>query len=171
MGEAGVFGPEARLELIEGDILEMAPIGTPHASIVAALGRILGRAVADHAIVWVQNPIVLGSTSMPQPDLALLRPRPDTYYDSHPAPADTLLVVEVSDSTLAFDLRKKVPLYARAGVPEVWVVDIAERAVRVHRDCAYSGYRTSFTAAIGDEVASLGLPEARVAVSDLFPHA
>lgn len=82
-----------------------------------------------------------------------------------------LLVIEVSETTLAFDLRTKVPLYARAGVPEVWVVDIAGRAVHVHRDPAPSGYRTSFVAATGEEVATLALPLARVAVSDLFPHA
>lgn len=170
MGEAAVFAPEARLELIEGEILEMAPIGSAHASVVAALARVLSRAVGDRAIVWVQNPIVLGAISMPQPDLALLKPSADGYYHAHPTRADTLLVIEVSDSTLSFDLRGKVPLYARAGVPEVWVVDIVERAVHAHRDPTSGGYLKSLTATAGEDVASLLLPEARIAVSDLFPR-
>lgn len=169
MGEAGVFAPETRLELIEGEIVEKAAIGSPHASTVAVLGRILGQAAGDRALVWVQNPVVLSVRSVPQPDLALLRPRADNYYGAHPAVADVLLVIEVSDATLAFDLGTKVPLYARAGVPEVWVVDLNERAVRVHREPSTNGYRTSFTVTPGGNVASLALSDVRLAPSDLFP--
>lgn len=169
MGEAGVFGPEARLELIEGEIVEMAPIGSPHAGTIAILIRHLARVAGDAALVWAQNPLVIGPRSVPQPDLALLRLRSDSYTKSHPGPADVLLVVEVSDTTLAYDLGTKVPLYARAGIPESWVVDLGAREVRVFRDPSVGGYRTSFTAGIGETVGVQALPEVRFAVAELFP--
>jgi len=169
MGEAGVFAPEARLELIEGEIVEMAPIGSAHAGTVAILGRLLGRAAGDQAIVWVQNPLVIGERSVPQPDLALLEPRADSYTRSHPTPADVLLVVEVSDTTLAFDLGTKVPLYARAGIAEAWVVDLQARAVRVFRDPGSAGYRTSFTVSGAAKLGCAALPEVAIAVAALFP--
>ncbi len=169
MGEAGVFAPEARFELIEGEIIEMAPIGSPHAGTVAILDRILARAAGDRAIVWVQNPLRLGERSMPQPDLALLTPRTDSYRSSHPTAADVLLVVEVSDTTLQFDLSTKIPLYARAGIAEAWVVDLEKRAVRVYRDPDPAGYRMSFTAS-GDETVSMrALTGVAVTVLALFP--
>jgi Uma2 family endonuclease len=169
MGDAGVFAPEARLELIEGEIIEMAPIGSPHAGTVAILGRLLDRAAGELALLWVQNPLVLGERSVPQPDLALLRPRADSYTRSHPAAADVLLVVEVADTTLAFDAGTKVPLYARAGIAEAWIVDLQARTLRVFRDPGASGYRTSFAVSGGEKVAAALLPQVAVTVSALFP--
>jgi len=167
MGETGVFAPEARLELIEGEIVEMAPIGSSHAGTVAILTRLLSRAAGDAAVVWVQNPVIIGERSVPQPDVALLKPRPDSYTRSHPLAADVLLVVEVSDATLAFDLGTKVPLYARAGIAETWVVDLQEHSLRVFRDPGASGYRTSF-AAREDKVNSAALPQVTVDLAALF---
>jgi Uma2 family endonuclease len=169
MGEAGVFAPEARLELIEGEIIEMAPIGSPHAGTVAILGRLLDRAAAELALLWVQNPLVVGDRSVPQPDLALLKPRVDSYTRSHPTAADVLLVVEVADTTLAFDVGTKIPLYARAGIAEVWIVDLQARALHVFRDPSASGYRTSFAASGDKKVAADLLPKVAVTVSALFP--
>jgi Uma2 family endonuclease len=169
MGEAGVFAPEARLELIEGEIIEMAPIGSPHAGTVMILNRLLGRAAGDSAIVLVQSPLILGDRSVPQPDLALLRPRVDSYTRSHPSAADVLLVIEVADTTLAFDVETKIPLYARAGVVEAWVVDLQERALRVFRDPGASGYRTRFAASGDEKVAATLLPQVAVTASALFP--
>jgi len=169
MWEAGVFAPEVRLELIEGEIVERAPIGSRHAGAVKILNRIFGRLAGDRAIVSVQDPLVVGERSVPQPDLALLRPRADTYADAHPVPADVLLVVEVADTTLAFDIGTKVPTYARFGVPEVWVVDLQERSVRVFRDPSASGYRTSFTAVGEESVAVAALPDVVIALPALFP--
>jgi Uma2 family endonuclease len=154
MGEAGVFAPEARLELIEGEIVEMAPIGSPHAGAVKALNRLFVQRAGDRAVVSVQDPVILSDRSVPQPDLALLKPRADGYSDSHPRAAEVLLAVEVADTTLAFDLGTKVPLYARCGIPELWVVDVNERVIRVYRDPSVSGYRTSFTAAGDGRVAA-----------------
>ncbi len=118
MGEAGVFAPDARLELTEGEIVEMAPIGSPHAGTVNILLRLFSRGASDLALVSVQNPLIVGDRSVPQPDLALLKPRADSYTRSHPTAADVLLVVEVADSTLSFDIGTKIPLYAGCGIAE-----------------------------------------------------
>jgi Uma2 family endonuclease len=164
-----VFAEGARLELIEGEIVEMAPIGSRHAGAVKILNQIFGRLAGDRAIVSVQDPLIIGERSVPQPDLALLKPRADSYSGAHPTAADVLLVVEVADTTLAFDLGTKVPLYARFGVPEVWVIDLQERAVRVFRDPSASGYRTSFTTAGEESVAAAMLPGLVLALPALFP--
>jgi len=169
MGEAGVFRPEERLELIEGEIVEMAPIGSQRAGTVILLNRLLAKLAGEAVLVSVQNPIVAGERSVPQPDLALLRPRADSYTKSHPRPADVLLVIEVSDTTLAYDLGTKLPLYARAGIREAWVVDLAGREVRVFRDPAPSGYRTSFAAGPGATVSLQSLAAVSIAVAELFP--
>ena len=170
MGEAGVFAPDARLELIEGEIVEMAPIGSPHAGAVKVLTRLFVRLAGDLAIVSVQDPLIVGDRSVPQPDLALLKPRADSYSRSHPSAADVLLVVEVADTTLSFDLGTKVPLYARSGIPEVWVLDVQERALRVFRDPGPAGYRTSFTRSGDENVSALALPAVAFAVAALFPE-
>jgi Uma2 family endonuclease len=169
MGKAGVFAPEARLELIEGEIIEMAPIDPPHAGCVKTLNRLLSRRAADHAIVSVQDPLVISDRSVPQPDLALLRPRRDDYRRSHPAASDVLLVVEVSDTTLAFDLRTKVPLYARCAIAELWVVDVNEQVLHVFRDPGAAGYATSLTFTGEQAVASTAIPDAVLQVQELFP--
>lgn len=133
MAETGVLAPEARVELIDGAIFDMAPIGSQHASIVNRLNRMFVTATGERAIVQVQGPVRLGEHSEPEPDLALLRPRSDFYRDAIPAAADVLLIIEVSDSTQRYDRRVKVPLYARHGVPEVWVIDLENRLVHFHR--------------------------------------
>lgn len=169
MGEAGVFAPEARLELIEGEIFEMAPIGSPHAAVVMAVNRFFVRLVGEQAIVSVQGPVVATERSVPQPDLALLRPRADGYFNSHPSAADVLLLIEVSDTTLAFDLEVKLPLYARAGIAEVWVIDVNARSIRIHRGPPADGYASSFVVQRDDSVAPLALPHAAISLSDVFP--
>jgi Uma2 family endonuclease len=170
MGEAGVFGPEARLELIDGEIVEMTPIGSPHAGAVKTLTRLFVRLAGDRAVVAVQDPVILSDQSVPQLDLALLAPRADNYASAHPSAADVLLIVEVADTTLAFDLQQKVPLYARSAINEVWVVDVNEQAVRVYREASANGYKTSFTVSGKDVVTSAALSDVSIAVSDMFPH-
>jgi len=170
MGEAGVFAPEARLELIEGEIVEMAPIGSPHAAAVRILNAVFVRLAGDRAIISVQSPLLVGGLSVPEPDLVLLKPRVDHYSRSHPAAGDALLVVEVSDTTLAFDLGTKVPLYARSGIPEVWVVDINAKEVRVFREPAAGGYRTTFNRSGDESVAAALLPDIAIRVGALFPE-
>jgi Uma2 family endonuclease len=169
MDEGGVFSPEARLELIEGEIIEMAPIKGPHMARVNKLTRLFIERLGDRAIVSVGNAVVIADRSVPQPDLAILAPREDEYASALPRPSDVLLVVEVSDTTLRFDLRAKVPLYARCGIRETWVVDVNERVIHVFREPGAGGYGTSRIARAGDRVACAALPEAAVEVGELFP--
>lgn len=133
MGEAGILAPEARVELIEGEIIDMAPIGSRHAAVVDRLNRIIVATVGEKAIVRVQGPVRLGELSEPEPDIALLKPRADYYRDALPGAADVLLLIEVAESTQRYDRRIKVPLYARHGVPEVWVIDLENALVHFHR--------------------------------------
>jgi Uma2 family endonuclease len=168
MGEAGVFDPEARLELIEGEIIEMPPIGSPHAATVNILNRLLQRQVGEAAMVSVQNPMIIGPRSVPQPDVALLKSRPDNYRRGHPGVADVLLAVEVADTTLSFDLGTKAPMYARCGISELWVVDVNENRVHVFRDPAGGGYETTLVAGVGDTLTVLALPLVKVEVKALF---
>jgi Uma2 family endonuclease len=168
MGEAGVFAPEARLELIEGEILEMAPIGPPHAGLVARLNRLFVQRVGASAVVWGQSSVVISDRSVPQPDLALLKYRTDDYMGSLPRASDVFLAVEVSDTTLPFDLRTKAPLYARCGIAELWIVDVNEKALHVFRGPAKGGYRTMFVAKVGEGVACVALPQVVIEVGELF---
>ena len=133
MGELGLFAPDARTELIEGAIIDVAAIGSRHASTVANLTKLLVRAVGDAATVLVQLPVRLSDYSEPQPDLAIVRPRADRYAASHPAAADALLVIEVSMTTWRYDRQIKIPLYARHGVPEVWLIDLNNDQVHFFR--------------------------------------
>jgi Uma2 family endonuclease len=149
MGEVGIFAPDARVELIDGEIIDMPPIGSRHAGKVKFLLNRLTPAVAGRAIVAVQDPLILGSDTEPQPDLMLLRPRPDFYQTSHPHAADALLVVEVAESSLAYDREVKLPRYARQGIPEAWLIDVERNEISVHRKPTPEGYR---------EVTRLGPP-------------
>ena len=125
MAQAEVLAPGARVELIEGEVIDMAPMGTRHRAAVMRLSQLLHDAVGHAAHVSTQLPLRLDAHSEPEPDLALLKPRDDFYADTLPSGADTWLVIEVSDTTLAYDTRIKAPLYARGGVPELWVLDLA----------------------------------------------
>jgi Uma2 family endonuclease len=133
LGAAGVLAPQDRVELIQGELVDMAPIGTRHASTVMRLNQRLVAAVGPMACVSVQSPLHVDDLSEPQPDLMLLRPRADFYRDAHPRPADVLLLIEVSDTTARYDREIKLPLYAAAAVPEVWIVDLEAGLLRCHR--------------------------------------
>ena len=135
------FDENDRLELIEGEIVEMSPIGRRHAGRVRYLINLLTRRLAgDEAVIDAQDPVVLGDLSEPQPDLAVLAPREDFYADEHPRPEDVLLLIEIADTSLAYDREVKAPIYARYGVPEVWIADLEGNAVEVYREPATGGY-------------------------------
>ncbi len=168
MGDAGVFAPDARVELIEGAIIEMAPIGPPHASIVDRLNMWLAGALVGRAIVRVQNPIEANWRSEPQPDLTVLNLRDDWYAGAHPRPEDVLLVIVVAQTTLAFDRRVKLPMYARSGVAEVWIVDVNGQSVEVFRQPAGGAYVERIVASPGDVVAPVALPDVAIAVSAIL---
>ena len=133
LGELGVLHEDERVELIEGDLIQMAAIGSRHMGCVNRVDRWFNVRLADRAVVSVQNPVRLPPRSEPQPDIALLRPRADFYSSGLPGPADVLLVIEVSDTTLVYDRDVKLGLYAGAGIPEVWIVDLDGRRIFVYR--------------------------------------
>lgn len=167
MAEAGVFEPDARVELIEGVILEMAPIGPPHASSVDRLTMMLAGAAAGRAIIRVQGPVEANPRSEPQPDLTVLAARDDFYAGAHPRPDDILWVIEVSDTTLRFDRRVKLPMYARSGIAEVWIVDVKGATLEVHRRLGPGGYTETIVARPGDVVSPLALPDVAVPVASV----
>jgi len=142
MAEAGILTRDDRVELIDGEIIDLNPIGSPHAALVKRLNRLFARAAAEgRVLVGVQDPLRLDAYNEPEPDLMLLRPRADDYQANHPSAADVLLHIEVSDSSLAYDRGAKLALYARFGVTEVWIIDIAGSAVEIYhgpKDGAYA---------------------------------
>jgi Uma2 family endonuclease len=141
MAAVGILGPKDRVELIEGEVVDMAPIGSAHGGRVNRFNRLVARVVADgRVLASVQSPLRLDRHNEPQPDLMLLRPRADDYTSSHPTAADVLLLVEVADSSLAYDRGPKLALYARHGVPEVWLIDLVNHAVEICREPGPGGY-------------------------------
>ncbi len=168
MAEAGILGEGDRVELLAGEVVEMTPIGSRHAACVRRLIARLSAAVGQRAIVDVQNPLWLDEHSEPQPDLTLLQPRPDYYQGSHPGPGDVLLVIEVADTSGEYDRGVKVPLYARAGIPEVWVVDLGSGVVDVYRQPAVEGYQEHRRLAPADHLTASRVPALDVAVAALL---
>ena len=132
MAEAGLFSEGDRVELIEGEVVEMSPIGSRHAGCVMRSNTVLNRRFGRLAIVNVQNPIRLGDFSEPQPDLVLLKPRKDFYSTSHPTAADVLVVIEVAETSADYDRNVKLSLYARAGIPEAWLVVLPKDLIEVY---------------------------------------
>lgn len=166
MGEAGIFTPEARVELIEGEIFDMAPIGSEHASLVKRITEWWLFALQGRAIVSVQDPVVLGEYSEPQPDLALLRRREDFYARSHPSPEDILLIIEVSDTTARYDREIKLPLYARYGIPEAWLINLQQRRLEVYSGPEAGKYQQADFYQEG-EVSSRAFPDLKLPLADL----
>lgn len=162
MAEAGILHEDDRVELIEGEIVEMAAIGTRHFTCVNGLTRILVRTVGDEAIVSVQNPVRLSERSEPQPDLAVIRTR--DYRQSLPMPEDVLLLIEVSDTTLTYDKNVKLPLYARAGIPEVWIVDLGSQTIERHIEPSGEIYRRTEKTRRGEKMESVALPSMAISV-------
>jgi Uma2 family endonuclease len=172
MLSAGVLGEDDRLELLEGEILAMSPIGGLHIQIVNRLTRLLIQRLQDRAVVSVQNPIRL-SNSEPQPDLTILVP--EVYqHVAVPAAADVLLLIEVSDSSAAYDRALKIPLYASNGIAEVWLVDLQSQALEVYRGPATGHYQESQTFSGGQTISPQALPGLRLSVHEILgldtPH-
>jgi Uma2 family endonuclease len=166
MAEAGILHEDDRIELIEGELSEMTPIGARHANSVRNFNRLLSRQASGEFLVDVQSPVRLDERNEPQPDLAVIRAR--DYRRSLPTPEDVLLVVEVSDTTLAYDREVKLPLYARAGIPEVWVVDLTGETVERHTEPSGDGYRRTERARRGEEIRSASLPGLSLRADDVL---
>jgi Uma2 family endonuclease len=168
MAEVGLLAPDARVELIEGEIIDMAPIGKVHTSVVDQLTRLFIRAVGDDAIVRVQGSVRLSQMSEPEPDVVLLKPRPDFYRNEFATGVDTLLVIEVSDSSLRYDRDVKVPFYARHGVPEVWIVDLQNDRLLVYGSPSDGAYGRESSVARPESMLVTALPGVAVDLSSVF---
>ena len=170
MAEVGILSHQERVELVDGEIVEMSPIGSWHAACVAILNRLFSRLLGDRAVLWVQNPVRLGPRSEPEPDVCLLRPPLDSYRKAHPVPEDVLLLIEVADTTLQYDRSVKVPMYARAGIREVWIIDLAGDAVLIYRTPSPEGYLREGRVGRGGSFAPEAFPDATLAVDDILGH-
>jgi Uma2 family endonuclease len=174
MTEAGVLTENSRVELIRGQIIDMAAIGAPHFRMVNRLTRLLVPLVGAHGIVSVQNPVRLDDGSEPQPDVTILHPRMDEDDAGTPGPADVLLLIEVADTSLDFDRNVKAPLYAQSGIVEYWIVNLPDRIVEVHREPAGAGYAQPRRAGPGETLDTLMLPGAALlhgnAGQSALPH-
>ncbi|HYO64163.1 MAG TPA: Uma2 family endonuclease [Pyrinomonadaceae bacterium] len=168
MAEAGMFAEGDRVELIEGEILKMSPTGSRHAACVDRLNAALSRLLGGAAIVRVQSPVHLNDFSEPLPDIALLKNRSDFYEQSHPTPDDVLLIIEVADSSVVYDRAVKVPLYARAGVPEVWLVDLVKNEVEVCSRPESGAYAETRRVRRGEPLASAQLPSLALGADDVL---
>jgi Uma2 family endonuclease len=168
MVEAGILAEDDRVELIDGEVRQMSPIGSVHAAIVNRLNTILSELLVRRAIVSIQNPVILNDYTEPQPDLVVLRLKDDYYREALPGPSDVLLLIEVADTTLEYDRDEKVPRYAGMRVPEVWLVDTnAEEVTQYARPDAGS-YQHVGTFAVGEELRSIEISSLGVSISDIF---
>ena len=168
MGEVGILGDRDRVELIEGELVAMSPIGSYHHGTVITLTQALVRAVDDRAMVSVQGPIRLDDFSEPEPDFALLRPRSDSYRDAHAEPADVLLLIEVADTSLNYDRAVKRALYARHAIPELWIVDLNAGEVEICRQPDTNGYAAVFRVGRDGALEPERLPGVRIQAAALF---
>ena len=169
MAEGGILAPEERVQLIEGEIIVMPPIGPGHASSVALSIHAFSRPAGDQFLVQVQNPLHLADGSEPEPDVMLLRPRADYYATAHPTPADTFVVIEVSDSTLEFDRNRKAQVYGRAGVAQTLVLNLPEDCIENFTEPGPQGYGRHTLHRRGDKIRMIALPHLELAVEDLLP--
>jgi len=168
MAEAGILHEDDRVELIEGEIVHMTPIGRHHAACVAELNRLLLSAVGPRAVLWPQNPMTLPDETEPQPDIVLLRPRADRYLEDDARPRDVLLLVEVADTSQRYDRNVKLPLYARSGVPEVWIVDLPGETIEVYRRPTAGGYEQVERSGRGGGVSPAAFPEVVLTVDTIL---
>jgi Uma2 family endonuclease len=169
MAEAGILCEDDRVELIDGEIINMTPIGSRHMGTVDWLNRLFSRAEGQEFIVRVQGSIRLGDRSEPEPDILLLMWRADFYRDRPARPEDALLLIEVADSSLDYDRDRKGPLYASAGIAEYWLVDLEAETITAYREPRPQGYTATRTAFHGDSLSPLALPDVEVSVDELFP--
>jgi Uma2 family endonuclease len=168
MAEVGILGRRDRVELIKGEIVEMSPIGRRHQAFVDNLARLLVRRLPDGAMVRVHGPVALADDTEPEPDLAVLRRRDVPYKEREAWAEDALLVIEVAESSLAYDRSTKMRLYAEAGIAEYWVVDCAAETVEVHRAPGPEGYREVSLVAGATTLALQAFPDVELSTTDIF---
>ena len=168
MAEAGLFGPEERIELIDGEIVEMTPVGDRHMMCVDRATAFMTEAFGRKAIVSIQNGLRLNIHNMPQPDVVVYKRKDDFYGSARPTPADVLFLVEISDSTFRRDRNIKLPRFAAAGIPEVWIEDLKHDLILVFREPENGQYRMQLTLRRGDSISPLAFPNSTFRVDDLI---
>jgi len=168
MAETGVLKPDARVELLNGEIIDMSPIGPFHGGVVKRLIDLFTQASKGRWWVCVQDPVHLDDHSEPEPDLMLLKRDPGSYTSRHPEPEDVYLLVEVSDASLATDREEKLPIYSRAGIAEVWIVNLVDLTVEVYRESHFTGYGSKTILRAGDQARPQAFPDAVVDVAELL---
>jgi Uma2 family endonuclease len=167
--EAGILTVEDKVELLEGKIVQMSPQDPPHASTTQWAGSYLARLLGDRAFIRSQLPITLPPDSEPEPDIAVVRVDRRAYFDHHPAPEEIFLLIEIADSTLAKDRRQKAKTYAKANIPEYWVVDVNKRQVYIFRQPEADVYTQTFLLSEEEAIALVAFPEITVSLRQLFP--
>jgi len=168
MAETGIIRAEAKVELLDGEIIDRSPIGPFHGGVTKWLAEFLVRNAKGRWIVGIQDPIRLDDYSEPQPDVSLLRPAPAGYKDRHPVPADIFLLIEVADSSLTYDRGRKLLAYARAGIPEVWIVNLSDLVIEVHRDPSPGGYASIKILRPGEKASPAAFPDVQVDIAALL---
>jgi Uma2 family endonuclease len=168
MAETGVLRPDARVELLDGRIIDMSPIGPLHGGVTKHLNEIFTAASRGRWQTSVQDPLRLDEHSEPQPDLMLLKPAADFYRKRHPLPGEVFLLVEVSDTTLELDREEKLPAYGRAGIAEVWIVNLNHATIEVYREPHFTGYGSKTELRTGDLAKPLAFPDTMVDVAELL---
>jgi Uma2 family endonuclease len=168
MAEAAIFGEDDRVELLAGEIVDMAPIGSRHAGCVTLLTHLFAPHVGEAFQLRIQHPVQLDDYSEPQPDVAVVKARANFYRDAHPRPADVLLLIEVADTSVEIDRAEKIPLYAASGVPEVWIVDLNAGHADVYRDPTRSGYLKHETVGRGGSLRPAALSQVELPADSLI---
>ncbi len=168
MAQAGILTENDRVELIEGEVIEMSPIGSRHAACVKRLNTLLNRLVGQQMIVSVQDPIYIDEFSEPEPDIALLRFREDFYVGSHPTASDVLLIIEVADTSVEYDRKKKLPLYAQAGVPEVWLANLPEDRFEIHAQPQNGKYQSVLIVRRGEFITSQTIADLSIPLDQIL---
>ncbi len=168
MAASGILTERDRVELIEGEIVQMSPIGRKHAVCVDRLTVLFVMALASKVMIRAQNPVRLSDNSEPEPDFAILRGQPGDYLAEHPKPKDVIALVEVSDSTIQYDRETKAPLYAREGIQELWIVDLNELVIEVYRSPSLTGYQNLKTFRRGESLAFQAFPDTLFEVDRLL---
>ena len=168
MAETGVLRPDARVELLDGRIIDMSPIGPFHGGLVKRLSRMFNLKANGRWLVSTQDPIHLDDHSEPEPDVMLLKPSPDDYTSRHPHPEDVFLLVEVSDTTLEYDREEKLAAYGRGGIAEVWIVNLIDATIEVYRGPHFTGYASRTVLRPGDQAVPHTFPDAAVNVAELL---
>jgi len=167
MAETGVLQPDARVELLDGEIIDMPPIGPEHGGSSNHLNDLFNELSKKRWLVSVQNSLRLNEHWAPQPDLVLLKRRADFYTKQLPTPGDVFLLVEVAETSLTTDRNKKLPAYGQAGVSEVWILNLVERKLEVYREPHFAGYASQLILRAGDRIAPAAFPDAVIEVADL----